>query len=208
DQEQDDGTGLYNYDARLYDPVLGQFVMADTLVPDQFNPQSLNRYVYCYNNPMSYVDPNGHVVLGLSKALGSTLLSAFGYQHSAISINGQITGYHSQAKGGIKDETDEWDDEDEVTVVVIDVTDKSDGKYQDIMDDPEMDTKYNDDNYNPISKNCNNFVQDVMTQAGDEDKAKQFDPLEGATKNDFGKSTFGSGYNGRDGYGDKSRGYR
>ncbi|MBU2628099.1 MAG: RHS repeat-associated core domain-containing protein, partial [Proteobacteria bacterium] len=60
DQEQDDGTGLYNYDARLYDPVIGQFVMADTLVPDQFNPQSLNRYVYCLDNPVKYIDPSGH----------------------------------------------------------------------------------------------------------------------------------------------------
>ena len=60
DQEQDAGTGLYNYDARLYDPVLGQFVMADTIVPEPFNPQSLNRYAYCLNNPIRYVDPDGH----------------------------------------------------------------------------------------------------------------------------------------------------
>ena len=39
DQEQDDGTGLYNYDARLYDPVLGQFVMADTSCPTLPTPR-------------------------------------------------------------------------------------------------------------------------------------------------------------------------
>ncbi len=60
DQEEDDGTGLYNYDARLYDPVIGQFIMADTIVPDLYNPQSLNRYAYCLNNPVKYVDPTGH----------------------------------------------------------------------------------------------------------------------------------------------------
>ena len=60
DQEQDEGTGLYNYDARLYDPVIGQFIMADSMVPDLFNPQSLNRYAYCLNNPLRYVDPTGH----------------------------------------------------------------------------------------------------------------------------------------------------
>ena len=64
DQEQDAGTGLYNYDARLYDPVLGQFVMADTIVPEPFNPQSLNRYAYCLNNPVRYVDPTGHITIG------------------------------------------------------------------------------------------------------------------------------------------------
>ena len=61
DQEQDSGTGLYNYDARLYDPVLGQFVMEDTIVPDPYNPQSLNRYAYCLNNPIRYMDPSGHI---------------------------------------------------------------------------------------------------------------------------------------------------
>ncbi|THB77448.1 MAG: hypothetical protein D3926_15310, partial [Desulfobacteraceae bacterium] len=60
DQEQDEGTGLYNYDARLYDPNLGQFIMADTLLPDVYDPQSLNRYAYCLNNPVKYTDPSGH----------------------------------------------------------------------------------------------------------------------------------------------------
>ncbi|MBU1585483.1 MAG: RHS repeat-associated core domain-containing protein, partial [Proteobacteria bacterium] len=67
DQEQDDGTGLYNYDARLYDPVLGQFVMADSMIPDQFNPQSLNRFAYCLDNPVKYIDPSGHIkILGFN----------------------------------------------------------------------------------------------------------------------------------------------
>ncbi|MCD4742313.1 MAG: RHS repeat-associated core domain-containing protein [Desulfobacteraceae bacterium] len=61
DQEQDEGTGLYNYDARLYDPVLGQFIMADTIVPNPFNPQSFNRYTYCLNNPIKYTDHRGHL---------------------------------------------------------------------------------------------------------------------------------------------------
>ncbi len=53
-------TGLYNYDARLYDPVIGRFTSADTIVPRPYNPQSLNRYSYCRNNPLIYVDPTGH----------------------------------------------------------------------------------------------------------------------------------------------------
>lgn len=27
---------------------------------DQTNPQSLNKYQYSFNNPLRYVDPNGH----------------------------------------------------------------------------------------------------------------------------------------------------
>jgi RHS repeat-associated protein len=60
DQEHDSGTGFYNYDARLYDPVIGRFISADSEVPDWTNPQSLNRYSYCRNNPLIYVDPSGN----------------------------------------------------------------------------------------------------------------------------------------------------
>ncbi|MBU2429173.1 MAG: hypothetical protein KKH99_00635, partial [Proteobacteria bacterium] len=60
DQEYDGETGLYNYNARLYDPVIGMFISADTIVPDPLNPQTFNRYSYCYNNPLMYVDPSGH----------------------------------------------------------------------------------------------------------------------------------------------------
>jgi RHS repeat-associated protein len=62
DQELDNETNLYNYDARLYDPVLGMFVTPDSIVPDSFDPQSLNRYSYCRNNPLIYVDPSGHTL--------------------------------------------------------------------------------------------------------------------------------------------------
>lgn len=64
DQEYEDSTGLYNYDARFYDPDLGLFVMADTIVPELFNAQSFNRYAYCYNNPLLFSDPSGHLVWG------------------------------------------------------------------------------------------------------------------------------------------------
>jgi RHS repeat-associated protein len=60
DQELDAENGLYNYNARLYDPFIGRFISPDTIVPEPYNPQSLNRYSYCLNNPLIYVDPSGH----------------------------------------------------------------------------------------------------------------------------------------------------
>lgn len=60
DQEWDAETGLYNYDARLYDPVLGRFLTADSIVPNWHDPQMLDRYAYVRNNPVKYVDPDGH----------------------------------------------------------------------------------------------------------------------------------------------------
>ena len=60
DQELDSETGLYNYDARLYDPVIVRFVSADSVVPDWYNSQAHNRYSYTLSNPLIYTDPSGH----------------------------------------------------------------------------------------------------------------------------------------------------
>jgi RHS repeat-associated protein len=64
-QRQESGLGgtegLYYYGARWYDPTLGRFAQADSIVPGAFNPQSLNRYSYVLNNPLKYTDPTGHM---------------------------------------------------------------------------------------------------------------------------------------------------
>ncbi len=59
-QREDASIGLYYYGARYYDPVLGRFAQADTIVPEPGNPQALNRYAYTLNNPVRYTDPTGH----------------------------------------------------------------------------------------------------------------------------------------------------
>lgn len=51
---------MYYYGARYYDASIGRFISPDTLVQDYTNPQTLNRYSYCLNNPLRYVDPTGH----------------------------------------------------------------------------------------------------------------------------------------------------
>ena len=61
-QRAEAGLGLLDYRARYYDPVLGRFISADTLVPNPGNPQALNRYAYVYNNPLRYTDPTGHYI--------------------------------------------------------------------------------------------------------------------------------------------------
>jgi len=54
-----DSTGLYFYGARYYDPEIGRFITADTIVQAPYDPQSLNRYAYARNNAIKYIDPNG-----------------------------------------------------------------------------------------------------------------------------------------------------
>ncbi|MBF0386191.1 MAG: RHS repeat-associated core domain-containing protein, partial [Candidatus Omnitrophica bacterium] len=56
----DDETGLYYYGARYYSPQIGRFITPDTIVQSPGDPQTLNRYSYCGNNPVNRIDPTGH----------------------------------------------------------------------------------------------------------------------------------------------------
>ena len=55
--------GLINMNARLYDPALHRFLQPDNYVQDPFNTQNFNRYGYCLNNPLVYVDENGEFII-------------------------------------------------------------------------------------------------------------------------------------------------
>ncbi len=59
-QRYDATVGLYDYRARWYDPTLARFIQPDTIVPNPGDPQSLNRYSYAANNPISFTDPTGY----------------------------------------------------------------------------------------------------------------------------------------------------
>jgi RHS repeat-associated protein len=52
--------GLYFYNARWYDPEVGRFIQADTIIPLPGNPLAWDRYAYGYNNPVNTIDPSGH----------------------------------------------------------------------------------------------------------------------------------------------------
>jgi len=51
---------LVNLNARLYDPSIGRFLSADSIIPDPTDGQSYNRYTYVDNRPLSLTDPTGH----------------------------------------------------------------------------------------------------------------------------------------------------
>ena len=83
-REDEDEFGLMYYRARYYDPSIGRFISPDpftrgpddprisyrnnwyakihgeaTLYGEWLNPHNFNRYLYCNNNPVRYVDPLG-----------------------------------------------------------------------------------------------------------------------------------------------------
>ena len=80
-QRFEEAAGIYHYGARWYDPNLGRFLQPDSLVPEPFNPQSLNRYSYVMNDPVNHTDPTGNQFYFLGgSAHGGTIYSTdYGY---------------------------------------------------------------------------------------------------------------------------------
>ncbi len=91
-QEYDSTTGLYNYNARMYDPVIGTFISPDTIIPDPSDPQTLNRYAYCRNNPIMYRDPSGRMFAEIIYAAVSYILSAAETYISSYAVDGAVVG--------------------------------------------------------------------------------------------------------------------
>ncbi len=66
-------TGLYYLNSRMYNPNTARFMQEDTYNGEASSPLSLNIYVYCTNNPLTYYDPNGN--MGLIQALDLILFA-------------------------------------------------------------------------------------------------------------------------------------
>jgi hypothetical protein len=69
---------------RIYDPLLGRFLSADTYIQFPNDLQSYNRYSYVHNNPLTYDDPSGHF---LNFIVGGVVGGAIG------AIAGGVTAY-------------------------------------------------------------------------------------------------------------------
>ena len=57
------GMGLINMNGRLYDPVTSSMLSPDNNIQAPDFTQNLNRYSYCFNNPLSYTDPDGNTII-------------------------------------------------------------------------------------------------------------------------------------------------
>jgi len=61
------GQELVHMKGRVYDPTFGRFLSADPHIQSPLNSQSLNRYSYVVNNPLSLTDPSGYIFSWVKK---------------------------------------------------------------------------------------------------------------------------------------------
>lgn len=54
------GMNLINMNGRVYDPTTSSMISPDANIQTPDFTQNFNRYAYCMNNPLSYVDPDGN----------------------------------------------------------------------------------------------------------------------------------------------------
>jgi len=114
-RERDPETELDYFEARYYGSVYGRFTSPDeftggpdelydfadvasdnpTFYADLTDPQSLNKYQYCYNNPLTTVDPDGHK--GFRERLSDAVAAVGDY------ANGIVKGVTNSATYGTLD---------------------------------------------------------------------------------------------------------
>jgi RHS repeat-associated protein len=81
-----DDVGLIHMGGRYYDPELGRFLSADPFIQEPANAQSLNRYSYVLNNPLSYTDPSGFFFSKIFKAIKSVFKAVANVVKSVVSF--------------------------------------------------------------------------------------------------------------------------
>ncbi len=60
-QQYDPNAGFYYLRARYYDPSTARFLTPDPKPFEIYDPATLHRYTYSFNNPVNYYDPSGEV---------------------------------------------------------------------------------------------------------------------------------------------------
>jgi RHS repeat-associated protein len=104
-----DSVGLVHMNGRVYDPYLGRFLSADSVIQNLAATQTINPYSYAGNDPTRYIDPSGHSflgdVLGVLAAVVTAiflpeLLPAYFTAISAATVGSIATGLVAGFVGG------------------------------------------------------------------------------------------------------------
>ena len=95
--EHIDAFDLINMNGRVYDPNTSSFLSPDPVMQSPENPQNLNRYSYCLNNPTKYIDPSGFTQQKPPRQ--EWLENNYGFEGGSYFYRGQQFFYDSE-KGG------------------------------------------------------------------------------------------------------------
>jgi hypothetical protein len=71
---------------------MGRFISPDTIIPHPFNPQSFNRYSYCLNNPLKYIDPSewNVFIAGIGDVENITPEDFYWFMHMTPEARGEV----------------------------------------------------------------------------------------------------------------------
>ena len=81
---------IINMTGRLYDPVIARFFSPDNFVQAPDFTQSYNRYSYCLNNPLQWVDPSGELSFNDWYIDSKRNLQWFESTSDYVEVNGEI----------------------------------------------------------------------------------------------------------------------
>ena len=107
-QDYDVETQLYWVSSRYYSPELCRWISPDSI--EYLDPESingLNLYVYCGNDPINYIDPDGHAPKWWQSILiGVGIIAGAAFFAAAMVYTGGVAGYliaaGQAALGGLK----------------------------------------------------------------------------------------------------------
>ena len=99
---REEENGLYYAQVRSYDPQAGRFTGEDRVRGFMALPDSYNRYIYCFNSPVIFVDNNGLLPSILVGAIGGAIINTVSYAVGAAISGEKITaeGLASSAASG------------------------------------------------------------------------------------------------------------
>lgn len=106
--EQLDNVDLVHMNGRVYDPNIGRFISADPFIQAPLMSQSLNRYSYVMNNPLSLIDPSGFSWLSKAwksikrwaKSTWDTMRTSFNYiAAAALFVVGTVMNIYAPGSG-------------------------------------------------------------------------------------------------------------
>lgn len=91
--EELDNVDLIHMNGRVYDPNIARFISADPFIQAPLMSQSLNRYSYVMNNPLSLIDPSGYSWVSKAWKKVTRFVKKYWREIVAIAI-AAYTGYY------------------------------------------------------------------------------------------------------------------